>query len=56
MLRVSSDLQETDMQRSQHTARDYALGAVVNTAALASYFGALVLWSRFCAAHKHRVS
>ena len=42
------------MTRSQLTARDVALGAVVNTALVGTYFGALVVWSRFCEAHKHR--
>ena len=41
------------MQRS-HITRELALGATVNTAVLGTYFGALVVWSRLCAAHKRR--
>ena len=42
------------MPRSQHIARELALGAAVNTAVLGTYFGALVVWSRVCEAHKRR--
>lgn len=54
MLGVSSITTEADMSRSHPTARAYALGAVFNTAAVATYFGVLVAWSRYCEAHKHR--
>ena len=40
------------MPRSQHIARELALGAAVNTAVLGTYFGALVVWARVCGAHK----
>jgi hypothetical protein len=42
------------MPRSQHIARELALGAAFNTAVLGTYFGVLVVWSRFCEAHKCR--
>ena len=42
------------MSRSQHITRELALGAAVNTAVLGTYFGALVIWSRLCEAHKCR--
>ena len=42
------------MPRFLHIAREPALGAAVNTAVLGTYFGALVVWSRVCGAHKRR--
>jgi hypothetical protein len=42
------------MTNSRPNARDLALGAAVNTALVGTYFGALIVWSRFCAAHKCR--
>lgn len=42
------------MSRSHHITRGLVLGAAVNTAVLGTYFGALVVWSRVCEAHKRR--
>ena len=53
-MRQFTTTREADMISSRLTARDLALGAVVNTALVGTYFGALVVWSRFCEAHKHR--
>ena len=44
------------MSRSQHLARELALGAAFNTAAIGTSFGALIVWSRLCAARKHPVA
>ena len=43
------------MTRSDHTARDIAIGGATYAAFLGTWFGALVLWSRRCEAHKHHV-
>ena len=40
------------MTHPDHMARDLALGAAVYTAFLGASFGALVLFSRRCAAHR----
>ena len=40
------------MTRSPHAARDLALGGLTYTTFLGAWSGALVLWSRRCAAHK----
>jgi hypothetical protein len=42
------------MSRSRRIADDIALGALVNTALLSAWLGALVAWSRRCEAHKRR--
>jgi hypothetical protein len=49
---MSSPDPEATMTDSHHIPRDLIIAAVGYVAFLASWFGALVLWSRRCTAHK----